>query len=230
MRPCVNWLGHHRPRRRDLARTNLRLISGDISARFDGQTTSTPDAIPVSGEIVARAQSGVFTFDRFTLNTGASTPTATGRLALDGDSGPAVLDNFDVRRRVMTILNSPGLASAEIERLIGLYEPHLFGDFNFTGTLTGKLDNPTIAGDLQASRAWAARRDSGRSSRTRPAISDGVSFRAGIANHRHGRIGEIQLRRPTRRRGRDGEARHHLRAHRHRLAAWRPGTSDSKNS
>src|SRR5262249_5613543 len=30
--------------------TNLRLISGDISARFDGQTTSTPDTISVSGE------------------------------------------------------------------------------------------------------------------------------------------------------------------------------------
>ena len=126
------------------------MISGDISARFDGQTTSTPDAIPVSGEIVAGAQSGVFTFDRFTLNTGASTLTATGRLALDGDSGPAVLDPLR-RAKSMTILNSPGLAGAEIERLIATYEPHLFGDFNFTGTLTGKLDNPTIAGDLQAS-------------------------------------------------------------------------------
>src|SRR5262249_31311090 len=50
-----------------------------------------------------------------------------------------------------TILNSPGLAGDEIGRLMATYEPHLFGDFNFTGTLTGKLDNPTIAGDLQAS-------------------------------------------------------------------------------
>ncbi len=131
--------------------TNLRLISGDISARFDGQTTSTPDVIPVSGEIVARAQSGVFTFDRFTLNTGASTLTATGRLALDGDSDLRFSITSTRAEELLTILNSPGLASAEIERLIGAYEPHLFGDFNFTGTLTGKLDNPTIAGDLQAS-------------------------------------------------------------------------------
>ena len=33
--------------------TNLRLISGEISARFEGQTSSTPDAIPVRGEITA---------------------------------------------------------------------------------------------------------------------------------------------------------------------------------
>src|SRR5499426_1707478 len=131
--------------------TNLRLINGDISARFDGQTTSTPDAIPVSGEIVARAQNGVFTFDKFTLRTDASTLTATGRLALDGDSDLRFSITSTRAEELLTILNSPGLAGDEIGRLMATYEPHLFGDFNFTGTLTGRLDNPTIAGDLQAS-------------------------------------------------------------------------------
>ncbi|HZF40965.1 MAG TPA: translocation/assembly module TamB domain-containing protein [Blastocatellia bacterium] len=131
--------------------TNLRLISGEISARFDGQTNSTPDAIPVSGEIVARAQSGVFTFDRFTLHTDASTLTATGRLALDGDSNLRFSLTSTRAEELLTILSSPGLAGGEIERLMTTYEPRLFGDFSFTGTLTGRLDNPTIAGDLQAS-------------------------------------------------------------------------------
>jgi outer membrane protein insertion porin family len=131
--------------------TNLRLISGDISARFDGQTTSTPDAIPVSGEIVARAQSGVFSFDRFTLRTDASTLTATGRLALDGDSDLRFSLTSTRAEELLTILSSPGLVGGEIGRLMTTYEPHLFGDFSFTGTLAGRLDNPTIAGDLQAS-------------------------------------------------------------------------------
>jgi outer membrane protein assembly complex protein YaeT len=131
--------------------TNLRLISGDISARFDGQTTSAPDVIPVSGEIMARARSGVFTFDRFTLRTDASSLTATGRLALDGDSDLRFSITSTRAEELLTILGSPGLAGSEIERLMTTYEPRLFGDFRFTGTLTGRLDNPTIAGDLQAS-------------------------------------------------------------------------------
>jgi outer membrane protein insertion porin family len=131
--------------------TNLRLISGEISARFDGQTTSTPDAIPVSGEIIARAQSGVFSFDQFTLHTDASTITATGDMALDGDSNLRFSITSTRAEELLTILGAPGLAGTEIERLMATYEPHLFGDFKFTGTLTGKIDNPTIAGDLQAS-------------------------------------------------------------------------------
>src|SRR5262245_31681747 len=131
--------------------TNLRLISGDISARFDGQTTSTPDAIPVSGEIVVRMQRGVGAFDKFTLRTDASTLTATGRLALDGDSDLRFSITSTRAEELLTILNSPGLAGDEIGRLMASYEPHLFGDVNCTGTLTGRLDNPTIAGDLQAS-------------------------------------------------------------------------------
>jgi outer membrane protein assembly complex protein YaeT len=131
--------------------TNLRSIGGEISARFDGQTTSTPDAVPVSGEIVARAQSGVFTFDRFALHSDASTLAATGRLALDGDSDLRFSLSSTRAEELLIILSSPGVAGGEIERLMTTYEPRLFGDFSFTGTLTGRLDNPTIAGDLRAS-------------------------------------------------------------------------------
>src|SRR5262249_47612043 len=131
--------------------TNLRLISGDISARFEGQTTSTPDAVPVKGEIVAKARLGVFHFDQFTLSTDASTLTATGNLALDGDSDLRFSLTSTRAEELETILTSPGLVEGEVERLLKTYEPHLFGDFSFTGTLIGRLDNPAIAGDLQAS-------------------------------------------------------------------------------
>src|SRR5215475_179184 len=76
---------------------------------------------------------------------------STARLALDGDSDLRFSITSTRAEELLTILNSPGLAGDEIGRLMGAYEPHLFGDFNFTGTLTGRLANPTIAGDLQAS-------------------------------------------------------------------------------
>ncbi|HEU0114777.1 MAG TPA: translocation/assembly module TamB domain-containing protein, partial [Thermomicrobiales bacterium] len=131
--------------------TDLRLISGEISARFDGRTSSTPDAIPISGDIAARAQSGVFTFDRFTLHSDASRLTATGRLAIDGDSDLRFSLTSTRAEELLAIISSPGLAGDEIERLMATYEPHLFGDFSFAGTLTGRVDNPKLAGDLQAS-------------------------------------------------------------------------------
>lgn len=131
--------------------TNLRLISGDISARFDGQTASTPDAIPVRGEITARAQSGVFDFDQFSLRTDASSLTATGKLALSGDSDLRFSLTSTRAEELQTIFNSSGLATGQLERLLKTYEPHLFGDFSFAGTFTGQLENPTVAGDVRAS-------------------------------------------------------------------------------
>lgn len=131
--------------------TDLRSASGDIAARFEGQTTSTPDAIPVRGEIVARARQGVFIFDQFTLRTDASTLSATGSLSLSGDADLRFSLTSTRAEELQTILNSPGLAGGQIERLLRTYEPRLFGDFSFTGALTGRLDNPTIAADLRAS-------------------------------------------------------------------------------
>src|SRR5262249_39135118 len=130
---------------------NLRLISGEISAQFDGPTSSTPDAVPISGDIAAKAQSGVFTFDRFTLHSDASRLTAAGRLAIDGDSDLRFSLTSTRAEELLAIVSSPGLAGDEIERLMATYEPHLFGDFSFPGPLTGRAGNPTLAGDLQAS-------------------------------------------------------------------------------
>src|SRR5262245_8542 len=131
--------------------TNPRLISGEISARFDGQTSSTPDAVPVRGEVTARAQRGVFYLEQFKLRTDASTLTATGRMAIDGDSDLRFSITSTRAEELQSMLNLPSLVGGELERLLKTYEPQIFGDFSFKGTLTGRLDNPTIAGDAQAS-------------------------------------------------------------------------------
>ncbi len=129
--------------------SNLRLMSGEFTARLEGQTTSTPDGIPIRGDITARAQSGVFYLEAFTLRTDASTLTATGKLALDGDSDLRFSVTSTRAEELQSILMS-GLVGGEVERLLKTYEPQFFGDFSFTGTINGRLDNPTIAGDAQA--------------------------------------------------------------------------------
>src|SRR5262249_11072753 len=121
--------------------TNLRLISGDISARLDGLTTSTPDAIPVRGEIVAKAHDGVFSFDQFTPRTDASTLTVAGKLSLDGDSDLRFSLTSTRAEELQAIFSSPGLVGDEVDRILKTYEPQIFGAFSFTGTFTGRLDN-----------------------------------------------------------------------------------------
>src|SRR5262249_62363076 len=103
--------------------TNPRLISGEISARFEGQTTSTPDAIPVRGEITAKAQRGVFYFDQFTLRTDASTLTATGRLAIEGDSDLRFSLTSTRAEELQSILNMTGLFGDRVEQLLKTDEP-----------------------------------------------------------------------------------------------------------
>lgn len=134
-RADVNWPG-----------ANVRLLSGDINAQFNGQTTEA-GAIPLTGEVATRAQRGVFNFDTLTLRTAASTVNATGALALSGDSNLRFTVTSTRAEELQTIFNSFGVAA----QLMATYEPQLLGDFTFTGTLSGPLSNPTIAGDLNAS-------------------------------------------------------------------------------
>src|SRR5262249_49801374 len=132
-RASLNWPG-----------TDPNLASGDISARFEGQTTSTPDAIPVKGEILARAQQGELYFDQLTFHTDATTLTATGRLTFHGDSDLRFSITSTRAEELQTILTAPGLMEGQIKQLMQTYEPNLFGDFSFTGTISGRLENPTI--------------------------------------------------------------------------------------
>lgn len=135
-RADVNWPG-----------MNLRLLSGKINAQFAGQTTATPDAIPVKGEVAANARRGVFQFDQFTLRTDASAIEATGSLAMSGDSDLRFTLNSTRAEELQTIAASFDAT----KQLFDKYEPHIFGDFGFTGTITGPIEDAAVAGDLNAS-------------------------------------------------------------------------------
>jgi outer membrane protein assembly complex protein YaeT len=135
-RADVNWPG-----------TNARMLDGRINASFAGETTTTPDAIPVTGEIAANARRSVFNFDQFALRTDASTLTATGSLAMSGDSNLRFTLDSTRAEELQTIATSFEAAREVFEK----YEPRIFGDFSFNGTITGPIEDPTVAGDLNAS-------------------------------------------------------------------------------
>ena len=127
--------------------TNVRRLSGTVTTHFTGQTTTTLDAIPVTGDVAVKAQDGLFNFDQLALNTAASTLTATGSLALNGDSNLRFTLSSTRAEELQTIAYSLG----PVPQAISDNEPQLNGNFKFEGTLTGPLNDPTLTGDVQAS-------------------------------------------------------------------------------
>ncbi|MFN0107573.1 MAG: translocation/assembly module TamB domain-containing protein [Blastocatellia bacterium] len=121
-------------------------IAGKISARFDGKSDKSDDAIPLTGDVAITANAGVFNFDQAQLATAATKVSATGKLSYDGESDLRV-----------------SLASSQAEELIQIArsierarpfilenEPQLIGALKFNGRVTGKLENAVVAGDVSA--------------------------------------------------------------------------------
>jgi len=131
----VNWPG-----------TNAEQLTGNINARFAGQTTQTADVLPLTGEAVARAQRGVFNFERLLLNTDATKLEAKGSLAPDGNSALNFSLTSTRGEELLMIAQSFDAARPTIEQ----YKPLLAGEFRFEGTLSGQLQDPTLVGTAQS--------------------------------------------------------------------------------
>lgn len=126
---------------------NVDPLSGKFNARFNGQTSDTAEgAIPVTGDVVAQVQRGVFNFSQLQLNTDASSVNATGSVSLNGNSALNFTVNSSRAEQLLIIAK----LLQPLQPTIDQYQPNLAGDFNFTGTLNGSLTDPTINGDLKA--------------------------------------------------------------------------------
>jgi len=126
--------------------TDLLAASGTLAARLSGDTTQTPDAIPVKGDVGITANSGVFDVNRFTLSTGATSLTATGRFSREGESDLRFSLNSTSAEQLQTIAYSVD----EVKKALEGYQPQIAGELKVDGSVTGPIKNPTIAGDLNA--------------------------------------------------------------------------------
>lgn len=127
--------------------SNIRSLDGKVTARFDGkanEASSSGDAIPLTGEIAITTQRGVFTFDQFQLVNGVSKLNATGTLMADGESDLRVSLVSPEAEQLVQIARSFEAARPFIVE----NEPQLLGELKFEGRVTGKIENPTIEGDI----------------------------------------------------------------------------------
>lgn len=124
--------------------TDARALTGMVDANFTGATGTTP----LTGMAAIRARGGVFLFENVSLNTEASTLTAAGTLSPRGASNLRVTITSSKAEELQALAESFGFST---EALIG-YDARVSGDLNFTGTITGPLENPTVEGDLSIAR------------------------------------------------------------------------------
>jgi outer membrane protein assembly complex protein YaeT len=132
----VNWPG-----------TNFEALSGDINAHLTGETTQTVSAIPVNGDVAIKAQSGTFNVEQLTLATPASQVTASGTLSAKGNSDL----QFTLTSSNADELQTIAYSIKDVEEALADYRPYLAGNFSFQGRVTGKLADPAIEGDVNAS-------------------------------------------------------------------------------
>jgi outer membrane protein assembly complex protein YaeT len=125
---------------------NPRTINGKISARFDGKSDKSDDAIPLTGEVAITANAGVFNFDQAQLSTTATKASATGKLSYDGESDLRVSLVSTQAEELIQIARSIEQARPFIVE----NEPQLLGDLKFDGHITGKLDQATVTGEVSA--------------------------------------------------------------------------------
>jgi outer membrane protein assembly complex protein YaeT len=126
--------------------TDLLAASGTVSAHISGDTTQTPDAIAVKGDVGITARNGVFDVNRFTFSTDASSLTAAGQFSREGDSDLRFSLTSTSAEQLQTIAYSVD----EVRKALAPYEPQIAGDLKFAGRITGPVKNPTIDADLNA--------------------------------------------------------------------------------
>ena len=132
--------------------TNFESLSGNLSAHLTAETTQTDSAIPVTGDVAVRAQSGNFNVEQLTLATNASQLTASGRVAAKGDSSDL---NFSLTSTHAEELQTIAYSINSVKDAVASYEPRLAGDFRFDGRVSGSLSDPAIEGDLNAANIGA---------------------------------------------------------------------------
>ncbi|MBA2493239.1 MAG: translocation/assembly module TamB domain-containing protein [Acidobacteria bacterium] len=129
------------------AGTNFKTASGTVTADFAANAGTTQRGlVPVSGKLGLTANNGLFNVDYADLNTEKTGLNVTGQFDLNGNNSNLniALNSADASEidRIFRVLN----ISPELEAQLDNYQAQFAGKLDFSGKLTGNLENPTLDG------------------------------------------------------------------------------------
>jgi len=123
--------------------SDFKLASGTINTQVAAEASS--DRIPLTGEVVVRADRGLFNIQQVNLQTPASKLNASGQFSFENDSNLQVALSSSDADELQTILISSGLLP-EIDDQLRSYGVGLSGQLAFEGNIRGQLDSPDVNG------------------------------------------------------------------------------------
>lgn len=155
--------------------TDFANANGSVNAQLTGTAPAGSDLAPLSGEFAVTANHGQFQIQRATLQTAATTLTASGQFAIEQPTSNlqinlASTDASELQR----LLISSG-AIPELEEQFRTYNLDLAGRLAFNGTLSGALKDPIVNGHAELASLIVNQRDVG--SLTANIDSNGVETR-----------------------------------------------------
>ncbi|MCA1555097.1 MAG: translocation/assembly module TamB domain-containing protein, partial [Acidobacteria bacterium] len=126
--------------------TNFEAASGTLNTQFTGETGNDANGrTPLTGDLMLRADRGLFQLERANLRTGASELTATGQFSFKGDSNLQVNLASTDAAELQRVLVASNLIPT-LEESLSTYGVGLAGRLDFNGTIRGSLDAPLVSG------------------------------------------------------------------------------------
>jgi translocation and assembly module TamB len=141
--------------------TDFGNANGSVNAKLTGAAPAGSDLAPLSGELAVTANQGQFQIQRATLQTAATTLTATGQFAIEQPTSNLRIDLASTdASELQRLLISSG-AIPELEAQFQTYEIDLGGRLSFNGTLNGALKDPIVNGHAELASLIVNHRDVG---------------------------------------------------------------------
>ncbi|MFL6468048.1 MAG: YdbH domain-containing protein, partial [Pyrinomonadaceae bacterium] len=167
--------------------TDLRTANGTIRADITASAGSDDATkVPVTGRIDLNAVNGLFNIQEAKLNTARSTLGATGRFDLRAnDSNLQVALNSTDASEIDRIIRVLGVGTSVTSQLDAM-EAQLAGDLKFSGTFTGNISDPTVAGNASLYSIVLHGRDIGSVETAVNVSPAGVELRNGRLSERAG--------------------------------------------
>ena len=168
--------------------TDFTNANGNVNAHLTGAAPAGSDLAPLSGELAITASQGQFQIQRATLQTPATTLTASGQFAIEQPTSNLRIDLASTdAAELQRLLISSG-AIPELEEQFRTYDLDLGGRLRFNGTLNGALKDPIVNGHAELASLIVNHRDVGSltaniaSTGTETRVTDGRLVQPGGGN------------------------------------------------
>ncbi|MFN2577478.1 MAG: translocation/assembly module TamB domain-containing protein [Pyrinomonadaceae bacterium] len=126
--------------------TDFANATGNMSAHLIGAGAPGTDVASLSGDVALTADHGLFQIQRASLQTTATTLTASGQFSIEQPASNLKVDlsSTDASELQRLVISSGALS--DMEEQFRTYGIELGGQLAFNGTLTGALKDPVVNG------------------------------------------------------------------------------------